>query len=76
MTGTRKHINFTFIFKSGKVSKITVSLDESEVESILNRISKLDGKLELVSKKPRNVFIVDLGECSAVEYSIYETNNN
>lgn len=72
----KKHINFTFIFKSGKVSKITVSLDESEVDNILSKISKLDGKLELVSKKPKNVFIVDLSECSAVEYNIYETNNN
>ncbi len=62
-------VNFTFIFKSGKVSKITVTLKKEELEKIESMISNLEGKIKLESvNNPHSVFVVDLNDCSAVEY--------
>jgi hypothetical protein len=62
-------VNFTFIFKSGKVSKITVTLKKEELEKIESMISNLEGKIKLESiNNPNSVFVVDLNDCSAVEY--------
>jgi len=60
-------VNFTFIFKSGKVSKITVTLSEEVLREIEENISKLQGKIKLESSN-NGVFVVDLSDCSAVEY--------
>lgn len=66
-------VSFTFIFKSGKVSKVTSIMTKEELERLNTLLAKMEGIISLNVKNKSGV-VVRLDDCSAIEYSVVSQN--